>query len=236
MVRSGFRRYLPVVALVTSLLLAAGFAQPRVQVAALTVNAGTLQGFITSHSVIRSAPRAPGAYQQSGSGLCFGPASAQRSTTFACFHRVLTDSGLDMIFDDSRTYTVFAPTDAAFAHLAQTIGSGCFRDWLSRRDALVTLVRQLVVPGSHPLGSLAFGAPAAGRALTLTTLSGRALQLEIGPGSSSLSATRSVSVGPASAVDGQAYVSDVSTRFRDGSILVPISRVPLWGGMPGRCS
>jgi len=225
--RIGFRRHITIAALVASMLLTAGDAQPHVQVAALVVDPGTLQGFLLSHSVVRTQPRTPGTHLQSGSGLCFGPTSAQRSTTFACFYRALRDSGPDVILDGSRTYTVFAPTDSAFAHLAATIGSARFRRLMGRHDAVVALIQQLIVPGSHALGSLAFGAPAGGRTLVLSTLSGPALRIEIGPGSGDLSSARYVAVGPASAADGQAFANGVSRRFRDGSVLIPIDRVPI---------
>lgn len=209
--------------------IAFAFAQPRVPVASVEIAPGTVFTYLASH--MRSGgPSSPGVHYQGGAGLCF-EASSSRSTTYACFRKALLASGLSGTIEETGPYTVFAPTDAAFAHLAETLGSASVRRLTTRRAAASELVRYVLAPGTHTLGALAFGVPAGGGGLTLANMAGTGLRIEVGPAAAS-SGSRTVAVGPAAGVDGQAYASGVSVRFADGSILVPVDRIPLDALMP----
>lgn len=211
--------------IVAALSLAAAFAQPRVTAGSLEIAPGTLPGYLAAH--IRAAERSsPGVHLEAGTGLCF-EGSAAPSTTFACFRRALAASGLAGSFDGSRAYTVFAPTDAAFSHLARTLRDADVRRLTSDRAAASAMVGALLVPGSHTLGAITFGTSVPGRASSLPTVSGGSLRIVVGDGAPGASGSVTVAVGPPDGLDGQAHASGVSVLFPDGSVLVPLDRVPL---------
>jgi uncharacterized surface protein with fasciclin (FAS1) repeats len=78
---------------------------------------------------------------------------------------------LDQLLGGDGPYTLFAPTDAAFAHLAP----GIARDLLApeNRSALVALLRYHVVAGTMTTEQLTDRIRAGGGRATLTTLGGQ---------------------------------------------------------------
>jgi len=216
------------VGVAAAVLAGAAAAQPQVSVSALVLGTGLLPAYLVRRVASPATERPPGSHFREGLGLCFEGTVGQQASSFRCFHRILAESGVGAAFDGTRAYTVFAPSDAAFAHLAATLGSARFARLMSSPRAARALARRTVVPGSHTLASLAFDGPRR----ALVTLAGSPLGIVFGPAAAGAGDRRTVAVGPAAGLDGQAFASGPAVRFPDGSVLVPIDRIPLtaWSG------
>lgn len=210
------------------MLLALAFGQPDVPVRSLVMGSGSLPAYLVRLLPTKPSSRTGGAQERGGSGACFEAAGVQAAISFRCFHQLLVESGLVGMFDQGRALTAFAPSDAAFAHAASTLGSAAYDGAFSSPAAARELVRHVVVAGSHTPGSLSFD----GVRRTLTSLAGDRLSLVFGPSLSGGAEPRTLAVGPADGIDGQAYMSGVAVRFPDGSVLIPVSRIPLRSWAP----
>jgi len=100
-------------------------------------------------------------------------ASIAATPGFGTLAAELRTAELDALLAGPGPYTVFAPTDAAFTHLAP----GIARDLLApeNRTALVALLRYHIVPGTVTTEALSQRIRAGGGRAILTTLGGQPL-------------------------------------------------------------
>ena len=90
------------------------------------------------------------------------------SGVFGSFEQALQQAGIDQELAASGDYTVFAPTDAAFARMSEAERKALLTD----QDALAALLKKHIVPGRHSAADLIRGE-------TVQALDGS--QLRIGP-------------------------------------------------------
>jgi uncharacterized surface protein with fasciclin (FAS1) repeats len=194
--------------------LGLAFAQPSIAIGDLTMQAGTMAPYLTNSATGGTT------------GLCFQNSTGSGSTSYACFERALRVSGLGAMVNGSKAVTVFAPTDAAFAHLEDTVGVGAFQRFMASPTAMAAFVRRSIVNGTTTVNDLAYHAPIATAATSVTTVAGTPLAVSFGSVGYGTSST-TVDVGPSSAVDGQSFVIGTPVMFADGSVLIPLGRITL---------
>ena len=197
-----------------ALALGMAFAQPSIQLGGLDSQAGGLAGYLQNHAA------------GSSNDLCFQDNANRNQTGYACFVHALQVSGLTSMLNGSQPVTVFAPTDAAFAHLESTTGLGVFQQFMNDKAAMTKLVKSSIVDGSHTVSDLAYQAPIASGSTSLTTAAGTSLDIVFGSVGYGTSSTY-VDVGPSGAYDGQSFVIGTPVMFAGGSVLIPLGRITL---------
>ncbi len=216
---------------VAFLALGTALAQPEVQLGSFSMGTGNVTSYLQQRARA-AARRGGGTVLQAGAGACYQRTAGAAAPGFACFLQALRTSGVALEPSGGGPVTVFAPTDAAFAHLEDTIGLRAFLDFTRSPRAMTRLVQRSLVPGSYLLSDMANRASPARPVTVLTTATGAPLTVAFGRLGFGTSTT-TVEVGPADALDGQSYVSGTPVRFPNGSVVIPLGRVPLrslWGG------
>lgn len=201
-------------ALAGALTMGAALAQPTISTGALTMGAGTLAGYVDSHSVGGTT------------GLCYDNSIPTSETSYACFEQALRVSGLSNMVGGSNAVTVLAPTDAAFRILEGDAGMAAFLQFMHSQSAMQNLVRNSIVSGSYTVAELADRASQTTASTTLTTTGGTPLDIVFGAVGYGTTST-TVDVGPASAYDGQSYVVHTPVIFGNASVLIPLGRITL---------
>ncbi|MEJ2287479.1 MAG: fasciclin domain-containing protein, partial [Deinococcales bacterium] len=148
-----------------ALTLGMAFAQPSIQLDGLNTQASGLAAYLQNHAA------------GSSNGFCFQDNANRNQTGYACFEHALQVSGLASMVNSSKPITVFAPTDAAFAHLESTTGLGVFEQFMNDKAAMTQLVKSSIVDGSHTVSDLAYQAPVASGSTSLTTVAGTPLDI-----------------------------------------------------------
>lgn len=215
---------------VAFLALGAALAQPEIQLGSFSLGTGNVMSYLQQQARV-AARRGGGTVLQTGAGTCYQRTAGAAAPGYACYLLALRTSGIALEPAGSGPVTVFAPTDAAFAHLEDAIGLRAFLDFTRSPRAMTRLVQRSLVPGSYLLSDLANRASPARPVTVLTTAAGTSLTVAFGRLGFGTSAT-TVEVGPADALDGQSYVSGTPVRFPNGSVVLPLGRVPLrslWG-------
>lgn len=187
-------------------------SQPNVAIGAVGLDAGTL----THYFVTRSIGDAP--------ATCFQNIAPKPS--YGCFYSAVRASGLGGLLDGAHPVTVLAPTDAAFRHLADTVGEPAVRAFLRNPATASELVRGSVVNGALSVEDLATLASQVTSSTQLATVGGATLAVTFDAVGYDTART-SVDVGAAGAVDGQSFVAGTPVRFDDGDVLIPLGRVTL---------
>jgi len=193
--------------------LTLAYAQPNIQIQNLSMGSGTMASYLQ-----RSATGGT-------TGLCYQN-STINGASFACFEQALKVSGLGDLVGGPKPVTVFAPTDAAFAHLESTVGIGAFQRFMASPTATANFVRSVIANGSTTVGDLSYHAPIATASTSVRTLAGSPLTVAFGAVGYGTSST-TVDVGPSNGVDGQSFVILTPVMFGGGSVLIPLGRVPL---------
>jgi uncharacterized surface protein with fasciclin (FAS1) repeats len=190
------------------------FARPIVQLDGLSTQGVTMADYIDTHAVGAS------------NSQCFQDTAQKNQAGYACFQHALQVSGLQSLLNGSAPITVFAPTDAAFAHLEVTAGKSAFDQFMNNKAAMTELVRASIVNGSHTLADLAYQTPFATGSTSVTTIAGTPLAIAFGSLGYTTSRTY-VDVGPSSAYDGQSYVDGTPVMVAHNSVLIPLRRITL---------
>lgn len=133
----------------------------------------------TSPSQTAPAETAPDAGTGAGTGAAASNGTivdiATASDSFTTLVAALTEAELTEVLSGEGPFTVFAPTDEAFAALPD----GTVEELLKpeNRDRLVEILTYHVVPGSYPSSSLAAGQvqTAEGESVTITTDAGKVM-------------------------------------------------------------
>ena len=193
--------------------LTLAYAQPSIQVQNLSMGSGTMASYLQRSAVGGTT------------GLCYQN-STKNGASYACFEQALKVSGLGNLVSGTKPVTVFAPTDAAFAHLESTVGMGAFQRFMASQAATANFIRSSIVDGSTTVGDLAYHAPIATASTSVSTLAGSPLAVAFGSVGYGTSST-TVDVGPSNAVDGQSFVIGTPVMFGNGSVLIPLGRIPL---------
>jgi uncharacterized surface protein with fasciclin (FAS1) repeats len=115
-------------------------AHPRSGVLAIAAAAALLALAGCSKSADKTAPNAAAA-TPSGATLAEALSKQKDLSTLS---QALNDTGLSQVFDDSGSYTIFAPTDAAFAKLGDA--AKVLRQ-TDQRAVLSAVLRDHIVPG-----------------------------------------------------------------------------------------
>ena len=190
------------------------FAQPSIQLDGLNMQSGSMASYLQNHAV------------GAENAQCYQDNAPLHQTGYACFEHALEVSGLTSMLNGSQPVTVFAPTDAAFAHLASTAGTGAFDRFMNSKAAMTKLVKASIVDGSHTITDLAYQAPIATGTTSVTTTAGTSLGIDFGSVGYTTSSTY-VDVGPSGAYDGQSFVIGTPVMFSRDSVLVPLGRITL---------
>jgi len=199
--------------LALALGLTLAYAQPSIAIGGLSMGSGTMASYL-EHSATGGT-----------TGLCYQNSTPSGSASYACFERVLKVSGLTGLVSGSKPVTVFAPTDAAFAHLEGTVGYAAFQRFMTSPTATADFVRHSIMDGSTTVNDLAVHAPTATASTSVSTLAGTPLTVAFGAVGYGTSRT-TVDVGPSDAIDGQSFVIGTPVMFGGGSVLIPLGRIP----------
>lgn len=217
----------------TALLFTAAFAKPYIGLDAMSAQPGTVGSFLQSHATGSPASMC---YQAGLDGAGSEGAGAGTDATgrigagnnYTCFEHAVQLSGMAATLSGAQPVTVFAPTDAAFAHLESTVGMGAYLKFMANPAAMKRLVDASIVAGSSTLPDLAYATSPATPSTSLITMAGTRLQVAFGTAASATTtSSATVDVGPSNGVDGQSYVSGTPAMFPGSSVLIPIGRISL---------
>lgn len=171
----------------------------------VSTQSGTVWSFLVAHSAKRPV------------------AACYRSTphpedSFTCTVVALRVSGLDATLQDNGPVTLFAPTDAGFARLANTLGQKAFGQLMRSPADIKAVLQGLMVPGRFTTADLKARSVAATGRLTLPTLAGGQLELTFSkfPNAAGLV---SVAVGSTLQPGWRTYLVGRTTLLNDGAVI-----------------
>lgn len=176
----------------------------------LSTVSGTVWQFLVDHASAKPA------------AICYR-ATSHPEESFTCLVHALRTAGLDASLRDNDLVTLFAPTDAGFARLADIMGSKAFGALMGRPADLKRILEGMMVSGRYTSADLeAHSVPATGK-VRLMTLAGDELELTFSRFPSA-SGRVTVEVGFTLQPRWKTYLTGRTTLLHNGTV-VPMSMV-----------